>query len=84
VSGQTPAYSIHIINNGRVTLGVLCDECEGEARRSIGRTPARRPRGRRADRRAHGLATQRAGVSPSAILKRYRVLNRWKRPLDAF
>ena len=27
---HTPVYSIHIIDNGRVTLGVLCDECEGE------------------------------------------------------
>jgi hypothetical protein len=31
VSEHTPVYSIHIIDNGRVTLGVLCDECEGEA-----------------------------------------------------
>jgi hypothetical protein len=31
VSEHTPVYSVHIIDNGRVTLGVLCDECEGEA-----------------------------------------------------
>jgi hypothetical protein len=31
VSEHTPVYSIHIIDNGRVTLGVLCDECECEA-----------------------------------------------------
>ena len=31
MSEHTPVYSIHIIDNGRVTLGVLCDECEGEA-----------------------------------------------------
>jgi len=28
VSEHTPVYSIHIIDNGRVTLGVLCDERE--------------------------------------------------------
>jgi hypothetical protein len=31
VSEHTPVYSIQIIDHGRVTLGVLCDECEGEA-----------------------------------------------------
>jgi hypothetical protein len=31
VSEHTPVYSIHIIDNSRVTLGLLCDECEGEA-----------------------------------------------------
>jgi hypothetical protein len=31
VSEHTPVYSIHIIDNDRVTLGVLCDECESEA-----------------------------------------------------
>jgi hypothetical protein len=31
VPEHTPVYSIHIIDNGHVTLGVLCDECEGEA-----------------------------------------------------
>jgi hypothetical protein len=31
VPEHTRVHSIHIIDNGRVTLGVLCDECEGEA-----------------------------------------------------
>jgi hypothetical protein len=31
VSEHTLVYSIHIIDNGCVTLGVLCDDCEDEA-----------------------------------------------------
>ena len=30
MSEHTPVYSINIIDNGRVTLGVLCDECDGD------------------------------------------------------
>jgi hypothetical protein len=30
VSGHSPVYSIHIIDNGRVTLGVLCVDCEDD------------------------------------------------------